>query len=495
MGVVSAGIPFSLHKIGSEWFITQSVGRSFHIYDCQHLHLKHVSKVHPGCISGCVTVVVDGFPVNIVSEGSKVHLWNSRRHIGEIDVESPIRFLIGFGTSIVAVCGSNEIAVFDITLESIELRHKFSAVNSHGDTITCITHPPTYVNKIVIGYVSGNVELWNISSMKMIYRFSIKTVENSESIPGVTCLASASVLDVIAVGFSNGFVAVHNTRADKSILRIQIEDSVSGLSFRSDGHSMLAVGSSKGSMFLWDLEKRLLKSEIKTCHMGAIVSPQFVYGEPILITTGIDNSLKMWIFDLPNGNARLLRFREGHSKPPSLIRFLEDGKYLVSAGDDCSVRLFSIYRDEVSREMGQTVIRRKGEPRSKKLSKTLDLCYSGSKRMDWDSLITCHEGHKFAHLWNIEKLSLGSIRLQPPDLSAPKCVFTSHCGNFAIVGTVSGSMHKFSMQSGQLRTTFETSGGIALICVGCDNRTKFLYLYLLTAVYHSSIVYQEKRFV
>ena len=45
-------------------------------------------------------------------------------------------------------------------------------------------------------------------------------------------------------------------------------------------------------------------------------------------------SLFQWIFDLPDGGGRLLRLREGHSDPPTRIRFYGGlGQNILSAGN------------------------------------------------------------------------------------------------------------------------------------------------------------------
>ena len=44
----------------------------------------------------------------------------------------------------------------------------------------------------------------------------------------------------------------------------------------------------------------------------------------------------MWIFDLSDGGARLLRMREGHSAPPTFIRhYGDDGSKILTAGTLC----------------------------------------------------------------------------------------------------------------------------------------------------------------
>ncbi len=68
---------------------------------------------------------------------------------------------------------------------------------------------------------------------------------------------------------------------------------------------------------------RKLQSTLEEAHVGAVSRAEFVHGEPILISAGAeDNSVKVWIFDAPDGSARLLRSREGHRGAPARIRYV-----------------------------------------------------------------------------------------------------------------------------------------------------------------------------
>ena len=56
--------------------------------------------------------------------------------------------------------------------------------------------------------------------------------------------------------------------------------------------------------------------------------------EPLMVTSSPDNSLKVWIFDLPDGGGRMLRERTGHNAPPSVAQYHgKDGKDVISAGE------------------------------------------------------------------------------------------------------------------------------------------------------------------
>jgi U3 small nucleolar RNA-associated protein 21 len=77
------------------------------------------------------------------------------------------------------------------------------------------------------------------------------------------------------------------------------------------------------------------------------------------MSSAADNSLKQHIFDNEDGSGRLLRFRSGHAAPPHCIMFYgQEGRVLLSAAADHSVRVFSVVQDQQSREMSQ--VRRPG---------------------------------------------------------------------------------------------------------------------------------------
>lgn len=63
-----------------------------------------------------------------------------------------------------------------------------------------------------------------------------------------------------------------------------------------DGHPILASASSSGHIALWDLDSggRLLHL-IRGAHDGAVSALEWVPGQPVLISSGEDNSVKVVI--------------------------------------------------------------------------------------------------------------------------------------------------------------------------------------------------------
>jgi U3 small nucleolar RNA-associated protein 21 len=61
----------------------------------------------------------------------------------------------------------------------------------------------------------------------------------------------------------------------------------------ADGQAFLAAGGISGVISIWNLEKRKLQAVIKGAHESAVSSLQFLVNEPVLLSAGTDNSLKV----------------------------------------------------------------------------------------------------------------------------------------------------------------------------------------------------------
>lgn len=82
--------------------------------------------------------------------------------------------------------------------------------------------------------------------------------------------------------------------------------------------------------------------------------------EPLILTTSPDNSMKLWIFDLSDGGARLLRIREGHNAPPLCIRYHGvKGQTILSSGEDSTLRSFSTISETFNKSLGKASYNKK----------------------------------------------------------------------------------------------------------------------------------------
>ena len=65
-----------------------------------------------------------------------------------------------------------------------------------------------------------------------------------------------------------------------------------------DNTPVMASGSPSGHIALWDLERKRLVSTIYDAHYGTVCGMHFLQSQPLLVSTGTDNSLKVWTHHL-----------------------------------------------------------------------------------------------------------------------------------------------------------------------------------------------------
>ena len=122
---------------------------------------------------------------------------------------------------------------------------------------------------------------------------------------------------------------------------------------------MLISGDTHGCMNLWDLDERSLIGKLEIAHQRGITGMYFYDKEPILLTSGEDNAIKLWIFDQDDEKPRLLKSRSGHMLPPSKIDFYVSSSMIISGGKDRALRIFSTVRDQRNKEFSQGKIQSK----------------------------------------------------------------------------------------------------------------------------------------
>lgn len=349
LGFVSNHVPAAVryYQKRKENVIVTCTGRSVHAFTTG-FRLINSSPLHADDIN---CVVTDQFLVHVAA-GKNIYSWRSGRIIKKtfVDHNAEIHLLLPFGPHLIAVDNDNVMKVWDIETELVYLEIPFDKTNF---CVTSVIHPPTYKNKILLGSEQGTLQLWNLKSSKLIYTF-----ERYKS--KIVVMEPAPAADIIAVGMENGRVSLINLKYDEELMEFNQEDgAVTSISFRTDGFSFMATGSTSGRVSLWDLEKRKISS-ILEAHSGAVSSLVCFNGEPLMFTASPDNSIKLWIFDMPDGGPRLLRRREGHAAPPLCIRYHgAGGRHIISSGEDVSMRIFSTVSETLNRSMGQASYNRK----------------------------------------------------------------------------------------------------------------------------------------
>lgn len=489
IGYITSNVPFCIQRLGTETFVTVSVGKAWQIYNCAKLSLILVGPQLPKKIRALAsyrdyTFAAHGNDIAVFKRAHQVATWSS--HTAKVNL------LLLFGEHILSVdMGGNMFiwAFKGIDQNLVPIGH---VLLDNDFSPSCIMHPDTYLNKVVIGSQEGPLQLWNIRTKRKLYEF--KGWNSS-----ICCCVSSPALDVVAIGCADGKVRVHNIRCDEEIITFShsTRGAVTALSFSTDGQPLLASGGSSGVISIWNLEKRRLQTVIREAHDGSIVSLHFFANEPVLMSSSTDNSIKMWIFDTSDGDPRLLRFRSGHSAPPVCIRFYANGRHILSAGRDRAFRLFSVIQDQQSRELSQGHVSKRAKKRRMKeqeikLKAVTAFDVAEIRERDWCNVVTCHMDTAQAYIWRLQNFVIGEHILKPcPENPTPiKACAISACGNFAVLGTSGGWIERFNMQSGlsrgsyvdkSLRKSYAHEGEV--VGVACDSTNTLM----ISTGYHGDI--------
>ncbi|KAH7328310.1 WD repeat-containing protein 36 [Stachybotrys elegans] len=541
IGLVSpTNVPFTTLPLGKTTFqITTSVGRSLQTYDLRRgLNLVFVTRPQtPAEITATCAwkeKILAAWGGLGKSQPQGFWVYQRGKKIDELqlpsDLAEPVRQILVLGAWILA-CAATRIEVFKAaTFEHYTTIHIMSSIKGGNEITGGITGMPTFLNKIFVGRKDGWVDIWNVSTGKLIYTI----LPPSPECGAVTCLEPSPALSFLAIAYSNGPLIITNVETDKPILSVEAgnpEAPVTSISFRTDGKGAGQDGTKDGVMAtstggtgdvtFWDLNGGgRVMGVLRSAHnppsqdgalvRGGLNKVEFLVGQPVIVTSGRDNSLKTWIFDEKSFSPvpRILHSRSGHAAPVSCLQFLPsdfDGaeagnKWLISGGQDRSLWGWSLRRDGQSSELSQGNIRKKakkvgilavnalahgpkttledlkapeitciasslnrdggigampgkqamwqkGQPQ-----KALDAEISGST--GWESVLTAHKDDPYARTWFWGRKRAGRWAFKTGDGSNVSTVAMSPCGTFALVGSELGGIDMYNLQSGMYRQRF-----------------------------------------
>ena len=386
LGYVSEGAPFAVQRRGTETFVTVSAGKAWQIYNCDKLRLVMVGPqfgdapdIRALAAKGDLTFAAVGRDVAVCRRSHRLCTFEGH-------AES-ITHLFVFGGDLISVCAGGRVLAWDISKDAMDyLDGKRSAASRdanrasqagddpddsdddesdsddsksssdqrsprprefalpHGFLPTAVCHPDTYLNKILLGAADGRLCLLNVKTGSVIHVFEPDAMGNRSG-ASVTCLENSPALDTVAVGLSDGRASSCTTRPRRQGCRLWPRRVRKTGAFVRLQHRSGRTRARGGGRFRHGVrvvvEKRRLRTLVTGAHDGAATSAHFFSGSPILMTGGADNAVKQWIFDNRDGSARLLKFRAGHSAPPTHVAFYGEGTRLLSAGNDRALRVFS----------------------------------------------------------------------------------------------------------------------------------------------------------
>ena len=496
----STEVPFTTYPLGKTTFqVTTCVGRALQTYDVRR-GLQLVFLTRPETPDDITATLASKQRVYAAwggnDSGRRCGIWvfSRGKKVDELQIPTgceKITGLLEFGSWIVGR-GQTKIEVW----KASRLEHHttiFARQNGAGAQLTGgLCSMPTYLNKIFAGRANGCVEIWNISTGKLLYT----VLPASPEVGAVTAIQPSTSLSLLAIAYESGALVIQNVRIDQQILTLNKASSegspITSISFRTDDlgagedgqiAGVVATASSQsGDVTFWDLNNGGRRMGVlRNAHLppsqdgkiaGGVGRVEFLAGQGIVVTGGLDNSLKTWVFDeVPfSTTPRILHQRSGHAAPVSCIHFLPAeadssesiGKWLLSGSQDRSLWGWSLRRDGQSTEISQGAIeskaKKKGITRSDlagdgpnleslkappvtsiacsmnrdggigalpgkqslwaipgKEKKLKDQDAETAALTGWESIVTAHEGDKYARTWFWGRKKAGRWLLQSGD--------------------------------------------------------------------------------
>ncbi|GAD95804.1 snoRNA binding protein [Paecilomyces variotii No. 5] len=394
LGLVSpTDVPFTAVRLGKSTFqITTSVGRSLQTYDLRRgLNLVFLTRPQtPDIITATYAWKDAVFAAwGGLRPGSPAGIWIFKRGKKVAELQSlpgavePIEQILVFGSWIIGRCGRSIHVWKSVSFEHYTTLTPAESGGSSGKQIFTgkMCTMPTYLNKIFVGKFDGSVDIYNVSSGKLLYSI----LPTAPSTGAVTTLEPTPALSLIAIAYKNGCLSIHNVETDQSVLSLRSNSTkapaVTSIAFRTDDLGagedgrksgvMATAAADSGDITMWDLNfggrvTGILRGAHETSSHdkeSGISGIAFLDGQPIMVSSGKDNALRTWIFEETPFSPipRLLHSRSGHSAAVTTLTFLPApsdgsetvGKWLLSASKDHSLWGFSLRKDGQNTELSQ----------------------------------------------------------------------------------------------------------------------------------------------
>lgn len=462
LGMIIDDLPLTHSKLGTDNFFVASVGRSFQVFD-DKFRLTYISP-H---FSTSIRAITDHQGFVFTAFEKDIVMWKKMKEVGRYTGHKRTsKVLHVLGHNLISL-NDEEALVFDIQNHSLH----GSLELEPGFCPSTICHPPTLLNKVLIGSSNGELQLWNVSTLKKIHSFSCLRTRGGVCI---TSMEPSPVLDVIAVGYADGVISMIDIKKDKVLFTFKQTSSVSCLCFRSlrndeSDESSLISGGENGEIVIWNLAERKLQGVIEGAHNSGVTALHQLPGEPCFASSGKDNGVAMWLFEKEKVIPRELRNRRGL---PGIVNLISP--YGESSVESITASNFSFQDVDGSQKMAgcvgkvsfiQSAQNLKYSMKAleknisgfnfnfRQLPTVTSISHSYARHYDWAAVVTTHEKMHHAFVWSAHQKALQPAILQKKrDTVAVACsADVSICGNFAIVGYSDGTVQTYFLQNQHLK--------------------------------------------
>ena len=449
------------------------VDKRYVLYDIQNLHIVRASPVMSSDITA---FVISGSMEYVGLQDGTVHafLCGSPMWSGIHSDSVPIIFvLISKDSELITIARDNSVCVWTAREGSVCRRFVLDADAKY------VSSGIGFTGELLVGTASGDLEIWDMQAGVCGY------CERANACGGAittiaTCPYSA---DVIALGTSQGTVILYHLSDKVELMKFDHSDKAAlcSLSFGHETTNLLVSATTSGSVVVWDLNEGMFRCFLQkpSESMGNdTVGPayaQFLGEEPIIVTAGADNSIRVYQFDETDLQGSIIRSKEGHANDCILAEFIDEER-IISGGLDRTLRMCHVFSDSLALslsqgKMGKLSKRTMCSVQDLLLPPVTSLSYCTPRKSDWSSIVTTHEGSNIARTWRMDNLALTKIQLVLTKVAVRARI--SRCGHLAVVADDDGGVHIYYLQEGKLRSSVEKAMPSQLSNMhisGCNSR-------------------------
>jgi WD40 repeat protein len=248
----------------------------------------------------------------------------------KLPVQSSVYYLHYYNNQLFIGERSGAFSVFDLLQEKVVIR-----INAHTKPIFNIQTVKSK-NELLTTGEDGSVGVWSLTDFSEIYRFQA-------AYDTVRAIAISPDETEIAFGCKDHLIKIYNL-ADYSLKQNLESHSlpVTSLAYHPNGKYLIS-GSRDAQLKIWSLPDYSLSENIPA-HLFTVYDIIFHPTLPYFVTSSQDKSIKLW--DAENFKLYKILSMEktnvGHTHSINKIIWSNDGRFLISTGDDRKVMVWEM---------------------------------------------------------------------------------------------------------------------------------------------------------